>query len=73
MHAPILKYPDFSPASKQFQLYTDASATGIGAVLEQCGHFIAYISRIRKELQRHTKGMFSCCTFLEAIPPLSFR
>ena len=31
--APILKYPDFSPSVKQFQLYTDANATGIGAVL----------------------------------------
>ena len=45
MQAPILKYPDFSSNSKQFQLYTDASDTGIGAVLEQYGHVIAYTSR----------------------------
>ena len=37
-HAPILKYPDFSTSAQYFQLYTDASATGIGAVLEQSGH-----------------------------------
>lgn len=44
-HAPILKYPDFSTSAQSFQLYTDASATGIGAVLEQSGHVIAYASR----------------------------
>jgi len=43
--APILKYPDFSSAAKQFLLYTDASASGIGAVFEQSGHVIAYVSR----------------------------
>ena len=43
--APILKYPDFSPSAKPFNLYTDASATGIGGVLEQSGHVIAYVSR----------------------------
>ena len=53
MKAPILKYPDFSPASKQFQLYTDASATGIGAVLEQCGHVIAYTSRALSEPEKN--------------------
>ena len=30
----ILKYPDFTLSAKQFHLYTDTSATGIGAVLE---------------------------------------
>ena len=44
-HAPILKYPDFSTSAQSFQLYTDASATGIGAVLEQSGYVIAYASR----------------------------
>ena len=44
-HAPILKYPDFSTSAQSFQLYTDTSATGIGTVLEQSGHVIAYASR----------------------------
>ena len=43
--APILKYPDFPPTLRPFQLYTDASATGIGAVREQSGHFVTYASR----------------------------
>ena len=38
--APILKFPDFSSTAKPFQLYTEASATDIGAVPEQSGHVI---------------------------------
>ena len=45
MCTPILKYPDFSATAKTFQLYTDASAVGIGAILEQSGHVVAYTSR----------------------------
>ena len=33
IHAPILQYPDFSPASKQFQLYTDVSANNVATLL----------------------------------------
>ena len=40
--APVLGYPCFM---KGFTLQTDASAVGIGAVLEQEGHMIAYASR----------------------------
>lgn len=32
---PVLVYLDFSPTARQFQLHTDASTTGLGAVLEQ--------------------------------------
>ena len=39
---PVLCYPCFK---KGFTLQTDASAVGIGAVLEQEGHVIAYASR----------------------------
>ena len=43
--APILTYPDFSTNAPAFVLQTDASAAGLGAVLEQGGHVIAYASR----------------------------
>ena len=44
-HAPVLAYPQFDHQASEFSLQTDASAFGIGAVLEQDGRVIAYASR----------------------------
>jgi len=38
---PVLVYPDFSPVAGEFHLHMDASATELGAVLEQGGNIIA--------------------------------
>ena len=51
--APVLIFPNFCPSADQFILSTDASATGIGAVLEQSGHVVAYASRTLSASERN--------------------
>ena len=50
--APILVYPRFDPEAHPFVLQTDASAVGIGAVLEQGGHVVAYASHTLTKSER---------------------
>ena len=45
VQAPVLVYPRFDLQASEFMLQTDASAVGLGTVLEQDGHMIAYASR----------------------------
>ena len=45
MQTPVLAYPCFECNASEFQLQTDASAVGLGAVLEQDGHVIAYATQ----------------------------
>ena len=44
--APILAFPHFDLHASPFILQTDASAGGLGAILQQDGHVIAYASRV---------------------------
>ena len=44
IQVPILAFPDFTNTAAPFLLQTDASAVGLGAILEQDGHVIAYDS-----------------------------
>lgn len=46
----LLRYPDFS---REFQLTTDASNYALGAVLEQDGRPLAFISRTLKKNEEH--------------------
>jgi hypothetical protein len=51
MSSPVLALPDFS---KTFQIQTDASKLGVGVVLLQDGHPLAFVS---KALGPHTQGL----------------
>ena len=52
VQAPVLAYPQFGLTSPVFVLQTDASFVGVGAVLEQGGHVIAYASRALNQAEQ---------------------
>ena len=51
--APVLVHPEFQASSAPFYLLTDASGVGIGAVLEQAGHVVAYANRVLTQAERN--------------------
>ena len=51
--APVLAYPKLGPDANPFILHTDASAVGLGAVLEQDKRVIAYASRTLSRSEQH--------------------
>ena len=74
LQSPILIFPNFSPTARPFVLQTEASARGIGAVLEQGGQVVAYASldKSREILQCYPTRMpgYSLCP--ETVQALSF-
>ena len=63
--APVLKCPDFQ---KKFTLCTDASGLGLGAVLEQDNHAVAYYSRsLRNSERNHSAIELECLAMVEAL------
>ena len=52
--APSLLYPRFDSAVPPFILQPDASAVGIGCVLEQDGHVVVYASRVLTNEQHYS-------------------
>lgn len=68
-------YPSVSHASTEFTLLTGASAVGVGAVLEQDGHVIAYASRSLTQSERQYSevqrvlGNCLCCKKVSPLPP----
>ena len=65
--APVLAYPLFDHDAGTFHLQTDASAVGLGAVLEQNGHPVAYASHSLTQLLLFKEN--GACP--QAIPTLS--
>ena len=66
--APILAYPQFHHNASQFVLQTDASASGLGAILEQSGHVIAYASRtLNKAEQQYSVIQKECLAAVYAM------
>ena len=64
VQAPILAYPKLTPGANEFMVQTDASACGLGVVLQQEEHVIAYASRTLSAPERHYSVIqqeLSCC------------
>ena len=68
VQAPVLAYPRFDHNASVFVLQADASAAGLGAVLEQDGHVIAYASRgLNKSEQQYSVIQKECLAIVYAL------
>ena len=68
VQAPVLVYPDLTQKASPFILQTDASATGLGAVLEQDGHVVGYASRtLTKSEQNYSVIQKECLAVVYAM------
>ena len=68
VQAPVLAYPRFDHNASVFVLQADASAAGLGAVLEQDGHVIAYASRVlNKSEQQYSVILKECLAIVYAL------
>ena len=66
--APILAFPQFTADAPPFLLQTDASAVGLGAVLEQGGRVIVYASRtLTKSEQQYSTIQKECLAAVYAM------
>ena len=73
--APILALPHFDLHASPFILQTDASAGGLGAILQQDGHVIAYATRVLNKAEYnysfiHTMGVLGSSLWHEAVQAL---
>ena len=68
MQAPILAFPNFNTAAYPFIIYTDASSIGVGAVLKQDSHVIAYASRaLTKSEKQYSVIQCECLALVYAL------
>ena len=58
---PVLVYPTFTKDASPFVVLTGSSAVGIGAILEQDGHVVAYASRSLKSGERNYSAIQREC------------
>ena len=62
---PVLICPDFT---RKFVLCTDASGTGLGAVLEQEGHVVEYYSRGLRNAEKHYSTVeLECLAIVDSV------